>query len=59
MGMSLKGRRASPEANESAMFTGVRTDYSDAYLFWSRVGEEHDGRLAIGKDKSKCMRDRA
>jgi len=30
-------------------------------LFWSRVGEEHDGRLAIGpgKDKSKCMTDRA
>ena len=59
MDMSLKGLRACPEANESAMFTEVGADYQDANLFWSRVGEEHDGRLVIGKDKSNCMRDRA
>jgi len=37
----------------------VRSYKEKWYLFWSSVGEKHDGRLAIRKTKCECMRNRA
>jgi hypothetical protein len=58
MDMSSKGLRADPETDGGQRWYGV-VYKTVRYLFWSSVGEKHDGRLAIAETKREGMRDRA
>lgn len=55
MDMSSKVLRVDPRPNGSVKLSELDRQ---SYLFVTRIGEEHHGRLAVAESKCKRMRDR-